>query len=178
MRPDCSLPSRIATRFTGSFCQIVSAHSRGFTTGTTTVRSRALAPTTQPQSAIASSRVAQTRALERISSAPAARAVAASLGNSARGRTSASSESPIVRIARAVAPMLPGCEVSTSTIRTGIRTVLGALIQRGQLANTLGLEERIDGSHAAVVAAVLEVLRKNLRNPVHLGVRPKVRVEP
>ncbi len=122
MRPDCSLPSKIAARFAGNFCQIPSAHSRGFTTGTTTVRNRALAPTTQPQSAIASSSVAHTRAFVRISSAPAARAVAASLGNSARGRTSASSETPIVRIARAVAPMLPGCEVSTRTMRTGICT--------------------------------------------------------
>ena len=36
------------------------------------------------------------------------------------GRTSARSASPIVFIARAVAPMLPGCEVSTSTMRTGM----------------------------------------------------------
>src|SRR5881394_1909943 len=42
VRPDCSLPSSIATRFPASFVQIVSAHSRGFTTGTTMLRRRAL----------------------------------------------------------------------------------------------------------------------------------------
>ena len=54
----------------------------------------------------------------------------------------------------------------------------GTLVQRGQLANALGREEWINGSHAAVVATVLEILRDNLRNAVHLGVGPKVRVEP
>ena len=92
--PDCSLPNRSAARFAGTFCQISAAHSRGFTAGTTIVRSRALAPATKPQSAIASPRICVTRAFARISSAPAARAVASSLGNAARGLTSTSRRVP------------------------------------------------------------------------------------
>ena len=50
---------------------------------------------------------------------PDALAVASALGNS-RGATSTSSSRPMVFMARALAPMLPGWDVSTRTMRTGI----------------------------------------------------------
>ena len=75
---------------------------------------RALVPIIRPQSATASSSVLTTRAFSSISTAETARAVAAPLGKSS-GSTRINCVSPMFFIARAVAPMLPGCEVLTST---------------------------------------------------------------
>ena len=78
-------------------------------------------------------KLACTVAARSTSSAPAARAVASSLGK-CFGPHEHELARPIVFIARAVAPMLPGCEVSTSTMRTGMCTgvsVRGAQSCRG-----------------------------------------------
>ena len=63
------------------------------------------------------------------SSAPEARAVASGCGN-ALGRTSTSSASAMFFMARATAPMFPGCEGSTSTMRmavSGTACIIAAL---------------------------------------------------
>jgi hypothetical protein len=73
-------------------------------------------PSTSPQSATAASMVASTRAPASTSAAPDARACASGSGYDC-GRTSTSDASPMFFIARALAPMLPGWLVSTSTIR-------------------------------------------------------------
>ena len=85
-------------------------------------RVRAVVPSTRPQSAIASGSDATTRAAASTSSAPDARAVASGLGKS-RGFTSHKSCSPMFFMARATAPMLPGCDVSTSTKRMGSKVL-------------------------------------------------------
>ena len=79
-------------------------------------RRRAVAPITQPQSATAPSRLGKICTRSRISSAPAARAVAAGSGN-IRGLTRRSSESPMFAMTLAAAPMFPGWVVSTMMIR-------------------------------------------------------------
>ncbi len=70
----------------------------------------------KPQSAIACASVSTTLVCASTDSAPEARAVASACGNW-RGRTSTSDSSPMFFIARATAPMFPGCEGSTSTMR-------------------------------------------------------------
>ena len=72
----------------------------------------ALLPITKAQSAIASPRVFTTSACSSTSSADAALPTATPLGNST-GLTRARRLKPMFFIARAVAPMLPGCEVLT-----------------------------------------------------------------
>lgn len=94
---------------------IFSAHSRGEISGQLMVLERALAPITRAQSAIASVNVSYTLAFAKISSAPAAREVASALGK-IFGATKHRLSMHIFFIARATAPMLPGCVVSTKTI--------------------------------------------------------------
>ena len=88
----------------------------GGSSGHSMERNRALAPTTNAQSAIAWSSCAATAAFSKMASAPAARAVACALGNS-RGLTNAKCRKPMFAMARAAAPMLPGWVGSSSTTR-------------------------------------------------------------
>src|SRR5690606_23225491 len=92
------------------------AASRGSSCGSAMRRSRAVLPSTRRQSATASARSACTVASSSTSPALAAMAAASACGKW-RGATSASRRSPMVFIARAAAPMLPGCWVPTSTTR-------------------------------------------------------------
>src|ERR1700690_155028 len=80
-------------------------------------RPRLVVANTSPQPRSAAARSDSTRAFASTSAAPDARAVASGSGN-CFGRTSTSSSSDMFLSARAAAPMLPGCEVSTSTMRT------------------------------------------------------------
>ena len=77
--------------------------------------------------------VATTRAAPSTSSAPEARAVASACGN-CRGRTSTSSSSAMFFIARATAPMLPGCEGATRTMRMEGEFICYATTVYGQAA--------------------------------------------
>ncbi len=80
---------------------------------------REVVAATKPQSAIASSSVFTMRASASTAPAPAARAVASGCGNS-RGRTSTSWSKSMFIMARATAPILPGWEGSTSTMRMSV----------------------------------------------------------
>jgi len=80
-------------------------------------RLRAVQPSTQRQSATASARVAKTGAASTRSSAPAAIAWVSRSG-AFSGATSTSFDRPMVFIARAAEPMLPGCWVPTRTMRS------------------------------------------------------------
>ena len=78
---------------------------------------RALVPTTKSQSFIASFRDVNSLLLASRSSAPAARALASADGK-LDGLTKRKFCCPIVFMARAAAPILPGCVVPTKTIQT------------------------------------------------------------
>jgi hypothetical protein len=86
---------------------ISGAHSRMAAAGSESSRLRAVNPTASTRSARASSSEATTRAEASTSAAPAASATASGSGKR-RGATSRRSVRPIVFIARAAAPMLPG----------------------------------------------------------------------
>jgi hypothetical protein len=75
----------------------------------------ALAPITSWQSAIASCKLWQTVTFAKISSAPEALDVASALGN-ILGETKQRLNMHMFFMARATAPILPGCDVSTRTI--------------------------------------------------------------
>src|SRR5690606_20193309 len=98
------------------------AASRGVYSGQGMLRWRALLPSTSEQLRTASARVSWTFAAASRSPAPAARALASAPGNP-EGRTSRRLESPMVFMARALAPMFPGCVVATRTTwtRSGMR---------------------------------------------------------
>src|SRR4051812_27578874 len=95
-------------------------------------RGREVVAATNPTSATASATLSTTRALASRSSAPDARAVASGCGY-ALGRTSTSSARAMFFMARATAPMFPGCEGSTSTMRmasSGTACIIAALFGR------------------------------------------------
>src|SRR5699024_3465311 len=121
LRPLRSRPNTSATcwrwRAPAAAC---AAAERTSCSGQDKCRLRALVPITSWQSATASSSVLQTCAACSISVAPEARASACVDGKCA-GVTSARCASPMTFMARAVAPMLPGCCGATSTMRNRSR---------------------------------------------------------
>ena len=117
-RPDCSQPKTTAVaESTRARSRAWAAAAAGDSAGQAMFLTRALAPNTKAHSATASSRRAHTWACARMSSAPAARAAHSALGN-CLGATKANRLRPMVFMARAAAPMLPGWVVFAKTIFT------------------------------------------------------------
>ena len=117
VRPLASRPNKIAAGSAVAWAASCLAAVSASAPGHGMRRARALAPSTRAQSAIASSSESTTVAFATTSSACAARQSACGSGNRA-GRTRWSDVNPIVFMARAAAPMLPGWLGSTSTMRT------------------------------------------------------------
>ena len=105
----------MATFLSGSLITTCSAQSRGDISGQLMVLDLALAPMTSWQSATASCKLWKMWACARISSAPQALDVASALGK-ILGATSRSLVMFMFFMARATAPIFPGCVVSTRTI--------------------------------------------------------------
>src|SRR6266853_393715 len=115
-RPTVSLPKTMAT---SSFCAALKsscAAARASSKEWDSSRARELKATEYVVPASASSRVAHARADSRTSAAPEAMAWASGWGKRF-GRTRRSCVMPIVFIARAAAPTLPGCEGRSRTTR-------------------------------------------------------------
>ncbi len=115
--PEVSLPNTRATGPSAVAAIASGAAERHSRAGCESSRPRALKPTASVRSASASASVGTTRARSSTSAAPAARATASGCGKW-RGATSTRSASPIVFMARAAAPMLPGWLVRESTTAT------------------------------------------------------------
>src|SRR5690554_1398719 len=104
------------------------APARGASSSRAMRRLRAVQPRTRGQAATARARLPTMGAASRTSSAPAAIASASACGKRS-GATSTSRSRPMVLMARAAAPMLPGCWVPTRTMRTspaGCAVFMGA----------------------------------------------------
>src|SRR6267378_4216175 len=115
-RPAVSLPKTTATSSFRAARRSSRAAARASSGEWESSRSRALKATENVVPASASSRLAHARADSRTSSAPEAMARASGWGKRF-GRTSRSCVMPIVFMARAAAPMLPGCEGRSRTTR-------------------------------------------------------------
>src|SRR2546430_3954204 len=115
-RPAVSLPKTTVTSALRAARRNSRAATRPSSEGWESPRSRALKATEYVVPASASSRLAHARADWRRSSAPEAKARASGWGKRF-GRTRRSCVMPIVFMARAAAPMLPGCEGRSRTTR-------------------------------------------------------------
>src|SRR6058998_435147 len=115
-RPTVSLPKTIATSSFRAALRSSRAAARASSDEWDNSRSRALKATEYAVSASASSRLAHARADSSTSSAPEAMARASGCGKRF-GPTRRSCVMPMVFMARAAAPMLPGCEGRSRTTR-------------------------------------------------------------
>src|SRR5213592_1936450 len=116
VRPTVSLPKTISTSSFRAAPRSSCAAARASSDECDNSRSRALKATEYAVSASASSRLAHACADSRTSDAPAAMARASGWGKRF-GRTRRSCVMPMVFMARAAAPTLPGCEGRSRTTR-------------------------------------------------------------
>src|SRR5438309_1140246 len=115
-RPTVSLPKTIATSSLRAALKSSRAAARASSNECDSPRARALKATEYVVPASASSRLAHARADSRTSAAPEAMARASGWGKHF-GRTRRSCVMPMVFMARAAAPILPGCEGRSRTTR-------------------------------------------------------------
>src|SRR6266849_6696051 len=115
-RPTVSLPKTIATSSPRAAVKSSRAAARASSNECDSPRARALKATEYVVPASASSRLAHARADSRTSAAPEAMARASGWGKRF-GRTRRSCVMPMVFMARAAAPIFPGCEGRSRTTR-------------------------------------------------------------
>src|SRR5581483_8470154 len=130
------------------------AASRGVSTGSWVSRGRAVVASTRRRSAIASSRLGNTRAPSSGQSAPEAEAQARACGQPSLGRTRRRSSRPKLPITRATAPMF---SASCGSTRMTAGAFIGARLRIGPVASAPQPASRVPGQSMTVSRRALAV---------------------